>query len=422
MTTLLRAALCVLFSLLVGGYASAADARVLTDDELFDAALEAEGKGNFAEAETEFTEYIRRQPEVADAYYKRGVLRHQLERFAEAESDFDVYLSFEPQMTKGFEMRGQVRLARGNVAGAIADAGISLRLEDWPRALSLRGRALMANGDNEAALKDFQQALEWDEFDTETRALRSDCYLYLGRIEEARADLELAMKQNPDESFFAEKFADLLFRSQQFEQALEAYEDVARKDDDARSRVLDMMGFCHYAAGRHEKAIETLQQGIGPNGAISPWLGAVLNLSWKAAKRAGASPLEGLLPRIEDPWGNSISRMLLRELGDEKLIDEANAGKTVKERNSRLCEAYFYLGASRLLQGDRIGGRAMLAEAVGTGSRVTIEYTMAKVELARSGTKQDARRGRATQASATATRTNTARRPARRRGRRNARR
>jgi Lipoprotein NlpI, contains TPR repeats len=387
MSSFLRLALCVLIPFVIGSRALAANAAALSDDDLYDAAADEARAGDFAESEKSWTEYIRREPKVPEPYYLRGIVRHELGKFAEAETDYDVFVSLEPQQARGFVRRAETRLEQGNVAGAIADAGISLRLENLPRALRVRALAFMAKGDHEAALKDLNQALEWNESDDDLRVIRSDCYLYLGRIEEARTDLEQAVEQNPGDSFFAERFADLLFHSQQFEQALEAYENVARMDADAQSRASEMMGFCHYAAGRHEKAIDTLQQAIGPNGAISPWLGAVLHLSWQAAKRPGTSPLEGLLERMEDAWGKSICRVMLKQLGEDELIDEANAGKTLEERNGRLCEAYFYLGASRLLQGDRIAGRALLSEAVETGSRVTMEYTAAKVELARSATK-----------------------------------
>lgn len=54
-------------------------------------------KGKTAEAEQFFTKAIAKKPDLADAYYYRGLARYQAKQIATAKADFQKYLELDPQ-------------------------------------------------------------------------------------------------------------------------------------------------------------------------------------------------------------------------------------------------------------------------------------------------------------------------------------
>ena len=364
------------------GVVFAANGPAVTDNELMNQAIADYNGGDFASAEEKINQFIERRPDLGDGYFNRALARVALEKFAEAESDLDVYLSLEPKSAPAFELRAALRLQRGNVAGALGDANVGLRLEDRPELRAVRGRILTAKGDYEAALKDLESALAANEDNDDARFARGECYLQLGRLKEARDDFEVIMEYYPEWKSAIEKLGDAQFRLLEFEAAARLHEDLTGVNS-MRDRAWRKIGYSYFALGNYERAIEAFERSLAGEGAVFPWSAAALHLAWLNAKREGESPLVGMVERIEDPWGKAVCQMLLKQISEDRLIEIANEAADSKEQRGRLCEAYFYLGALRLPAGDKIAGRAMLAQAVATESVTFIEYTLAKAELAR---------------------------------------
>jgi Lipoprotein NlpI, contains TPR repeats len=366
----------------LGGVALAANDQTLTEQELIEEAVAAYSLGDYAKAEARLSELIERRPEFAEGYFNRSLTRYALEKLAEAESDLDVYLSMEPEAAKAFEFRSVVRMYQGKVEGALADATVGLRIEERPGFRAVRGRVLAAKGEYEAALTDLEIAVATNEGDDDSRLARGRSYLNLGRSEEARADFEKLAERYPEEWSVIYALSDVRFRLLDFAGTIEALERL-RKIDQSEAVVTRQLGYCHFAAGDNDRAIEALQQVLDSVPEESPWAAAVLHLAWLRAKRPGESPLAGVVERIEDPWGKAVCQMLLKQIGEDELVEEAHAEKDPRKQRGRLCEAYYYIGASRLLAGDRIAGRAMLSQAIETNSFSYTEYTLAKADLAR---------------------------------------
>jgi Lipoprotein NlpI, contains TPR repeats len=351
-------------------------------DRLFQEAEDLDRKGDRAGVEARMTEVIAVMPSEADAYYNRALVRSGLGKLAEAESDLDVYLSIKPSTAMVFDLRARLRMHRGNLAGALADANQGLNLEDRPGLRGIRGQLLAAMEDHEEALKDLEIAVAANEEDDDSRFSRGASYLYLGRAQEARADFEKVAERHPETWNVIYALSNVRFRLLDFPGTFEALERL-RKFDQSDALVSVRLGYCHFAVGDNDRAIEALQQVLDPGLEKSPWTAALLHLAWLRAKRPGESPLAGLVERIEDPWGKAVCQMLLKQIGEDELVEEAQAEKDPKKQRGRLCEAYYYIGASRLLAGDKIAGRAMLSQAIETNSFIYMEYTLAKADLAR---------------------------------------
>ncbi len=68
-------------------------------------------------------------------------------------------------------------------------------------------------------------------------------------------------------------------------------------------------------------------------------------------------------------------------LSEVLVLAEAKKGKDDKARRKRLCEAYFYLGAKRLVSGNRNGAIEYFSKSIATDVRNFIEYDESKAIL-----------------------------------------
>lgn len=351
-----------------------------TVEGLLQTAFAAHNDSEFEEAERIYGEVLRRDPEHAVALLNRAKVRASLEKWSGAEADLDMCLSLEPRATEAFRLRAYLRLQRGNFDGAIADASVAIRLEDAAELRSLRGRALVWKGDYEAALEDLEAALQADEEDDEARFARGTALLQLGRVGDAYDDFSLLAAEHPGHAAILSGLGRTCFYRLELEEAEEVFERLVELDttDPGSWRLL---GYTRLAVGKNAEAIAALERSLKEDEVVSPWSLAALHVAWKRAKRDGESPLAARVGQVEDPWGKVVGETLLGRRTEDALIEEADAGATPDERAGRLCEAYYYLGAMRLLAQDKVAARAMFTQAMATRRTLFIEYTLAASEL-----------------------------------------
>jgi lipoprotein NlpI len=100
-------------------------------------------------------------------------------------------------------------------------------------------------------------------------------------------------------------------------------------------------------------------------------------------KRADAE--EGFAVEVHgwtDVWWKTIGEFLLGEIDERELLLSANDAEPEKAKDRR-CEAYYYAGMVRLLEGKRGAARALFQRCVQTDVWRYREYVLAKAELAR---------------------------------------
>lgn len=136
-------------------------------------------------------------PPGPDERFQIGVLLMGAERYAAAERHFTQALRDDPTLTEAFYQRGRSRAAQGDFIRAVADFGEVLRVAPGRAEVYYeRGVALVGLGNFGAALTDFSQAIDLDDRPT-YRLARVDLYLRLGFADEALADIEELEAQNP---------------------------------------------------------------------------------------------------------------------------------------------------------------------------------------------------------------------------------
>ena len=116
--------------------------------------------GDPVRAVKDFDQVIQLQPQWISSYFNRGVALLQLGENARAEQDFSTVIQRNPADAAAYLNRGRARAALGR-----ADAGIdfdrALEIDpEWGGGWFARGQFFDANGNREAANRDFVRAYE----------------------------------------------------------------------------------------------------------------------------------------------------------------------------------------------------------------------------------------------------------------------
>jgi len=82
------------------------------------------------------------------------------------------------------------------------------------------------------------------------------------------------------------------------------------------------------------------------------------------------------------PWVKTIGQFILGGVDEPALLAAAEK-RDIETVNGQRCEAFYYIGALRLLHHDLAGARDFFQKSVATGEREYFEYQFAQAELAR---------------------------------------
>ncbi|MFD7027294.1 tetratricopeptide repeat protein [Streptomyces sp. NPDC059917] len=154
----------------------------------------------FLEALDDFTHVIEAAPENFHALIKRGAVHTDLERFDEALLDFDRALALKPGYHEALLLRAYLHARAHRYQEALADLDLMTAIDSFLAALVLRAEIHSRLGRFEDALSDADQVL--DRGTPELRVLslctRASVLLQYDRLDDALADLERALKMDPN--------------------------------------------------------------------------------------------------------------------------------------------------------------------------------------------------------------------------------
>ena len=107
---------------------------------------------------------------------------------------------------------------------------------------------------------------------------------------------------------------------------------------------------------------------------------AQTRLGEKEAADRGLSSFVADHPEQANPFYTEIDNFLLGKMSEKDLLAAADSGKE-KKRPEQHCEAWYYAGLKRLLNGDKAGAAEAFRKTVATGEKTTNEYDFAEAEL-----------------------------------------
>ena len=142
-----------------------------------------------------YNKAIQIDPEDANAYINRGVIKDTFGDHEEAILDYDIAIQLQPNEAGNYTNRGNAKLGLGNYEGAILDHNFAIQLQpNFPGAYNNRGNVKLELSDFEAAIEDYNVAINLDPNYADAYVNRAKAKAQLELIEEAKLDLQTALE------------------------------------------------------------------------------------------------------------------------------------------------------------------------------------------------------------------------------------
>jgi putative PEP-CTERM system TPR-repeat lipoprotein len=220
----------------------------------------------------------------------------------------------------------------------------------------LEGNRLLEEGNAQGSVVLYKNALEKDQNYFEARYQLADAYLLLGRNENAERELEKVSRQNPDLRELSLKFAELYIRTDRTEKAIDVLQRY-RAEHGEESRVLDLLGRAHAAAGDHEKAMTLFNSALKLDPVNPDAMLHLAQLYLKQDNEHEARVLLGSLLRISPQNSRALYLLAQLELSVEEPEKALQCYLQLMENNPADVHAAYmagslYLGMGEIEQGS----------------------------------------------------------------------
>ena len=157
--------------------------------------------GLYAAAIVDYTQFIRLDPDYADAYIMRGVAKAHLKQYFAAIADYDTAIRLKPEDAGAYNNRGLAKAHLKQYFAAIADYDMAIRLDpDDAKAYFNRGLAKRKLKHYAAAIVDFDMAIRLKPDDAYAYYTRGNAKVSLEHYAAAIADYDMAIRLDPDDA------------------------------------------------------------------------------------------------------------------------------------------------------------------------------------------------------------------------------
>ena len=147
----------------------------------------------------DYTASSKIKPELAECYYKRGLIYYEKGDYERASADFNNAIKLKPDYAAAYNERGTVFMSKGKYDRAITDFDQTIKLEPKnSKGYNNRGTAYSFKGDHDRAIPDFDRALILKPDDHEVYYNRGTTYFVKREYNLAIADFNHAIKLKPD--------------------------------------------------------------------------------------------------------------------------------------------------------------------------------------------------------------------------------
>ncbi len=148
----------------------------------------------YEKAIAHYTEALRLNPNLAEAYNNRGTAKVELGQHQEAIVDFDTAIGINPNHAAARNNRGIAKVELGQHQEAIVDFDTAINLNPHDaKAYNNRGTAKRGLGQHQEAIVDFDTAINLNPHYAEAYYNRGTAKRGLGRNQEAREDFQTCL-------------------------------------------------------------------------------------------------------------------------------------------------------------------------------------------------------------------------------------
>ncbi|MFE0464668.1 tetratricopeptide repeat protein [Kitasatospora sp. NPDC058965] len=154
--------------------------------------------GRYPEALADYAAVIELDPNYAEYWFDRGMIRRKADQLDLALSDFEQAIKLSPPFPEAYYNRADVRAELGDLAGAVADFGYVLELDPGFTDAHLNRAALLAElGDQDAAWRDVGAGLRIDPGHAQLLCLKGQFHAAEEDFEAAALALSAALAADP---------------------------------------------------------------------------------------------------------------------------------------------------------------------------------------------------------------------------------
>jgi serine/threonine protein kinase/Flp pilus assembly protein TadD len=145
---------------------------------------------------------IELNPELAEAYVIRGLVRLSFDDKQGTLTDTNKAIEIKPEFAEAFAVRGLVRLSLNDKQGAIADVNKAIELDPkLAGAYGARSLVRLFTGDKQGAIADSNKAIGLDLKLADAYVVRGMAHSRLGNNQSGISDLNKAIALKPDNTF-----------------------------------------------------------------------------------------------------------------------------------------------------------------------------------------------------------------------------
>lgn len=220
-------------------------------------------------------------------------------------------------------------------------------------AYTQRGVLKQSKGDSDGALADFNKAIEIKPDFTEVYCVRGYVKQCKGDLDGAFIDYNKVIEMNPRLALVYSMRGLLNYNLHKFTDALVDFRKSCELNSDAKIQDYSRcyIWFIRARLGEQDSATKELQ-------------------TYLDNRKTGTS----------DDWPPKVARLLTGQLTEPDFFKAAeNADKKTDKRQH--CEAYFYAGSKRLIEGDKTTATDYFEKCLATGCKEIDEYNSAAAEL-----------------------------------------
>ena len=388
--TALAVAIALLVALVSHGLlVCPAEAQTARSRQMFTLGLAKSSAGDIDGAIEAYTKTLALDPLCVDAYNNRGLLQAGKGNCDQAIADYNTAIRLDPRFALAFVNRSWCRLQQGDVRGAIADLDVHNRLQPRnPWGYFHRGNLKLELSDFASAAADYRRAIELKP-GFAAAYLNLGCVFYQqGAFRRALPHFSKTIELAPDYALAWEYRARAKRNLGDLEGAIEDLTQAIRLDP-GRAEASFERGMLHYSLGNYAAAATDLRRSckLDPSDQDYPRLYLWLSVAAGGDRPAASAGLGGYLDQrpadAEREWYPLLAGFLLGRVDEEKLLAAAASTQADETRRGRQCEAHFYLGSVKLIDGQATKAEESFRQCLGTGMRGFVEFASAEGILQR---------------------------------------
>jgi tetratricopeptide (TPR) repeat protein len=357
--------------------------------------LRAESKFVFSDiigASNDLNEGEKLDARNLELYYLRGQISRQTTNYAAALTNFTRCIEMGPQFVRPYFCRAEVERNMKDYERAIADYDRALKARhstagtgDFEGIFSGRAYCHLRTFDYEKELADWIELSKLQPSKSVALCQEAQALIYLGRMAEARTNLEQAIASSPDARTYeiaGWRYADLT----NYSEALSCSEKASTLDP-TNAAAWSSLGYLHENLSQWQPALDDFHKAeeLRPD-YLYDWyhayrVRAMLDGVDTAQKELSAR-LEKIPAAHTNDWLVKVGAYLTgKATGAEMFMAATNSASNRFIQKEQLCEASYYAGIQDLLAGRKNDAKKCFEECIETGEKDFIEYNGARAEL-----------------------------------------